>query len=140
MGSDTRRQTNVEGFLRLPASVQREAEKYTELKFEEAGHIAVTLLESMLQDVFEIGERFVAATQKAYPPGIIGPFALQCIVTGPPLTFTVFDVSPRMPGSPGIKYTPYTQYLWGREVSMGERIAMELVRGLRDDCIEELLT
>ena len=35
-----------------------------------------------------MGEQFVRATQHADPPGIIGPFALQCIiVAGPPKRF-----------------------------------------------------
>lgn len=142
MGSDTRRQTNIEGFLRLPSSIQAEAEKYTQLRFEEAGHIAVTILESMLDDVFEIGERFVAAAQKAYPPGIIGPFALQAfIVPGPPKKgFVVFDVSPRMPGSPGIRFTPYTEYLCGRSVSVGERFAMEMRGALQTNTMYAVLT
>jgi len=142
MGPDTRRQTNIEGFLRLPASLQEEAKKYARLQFEEAGHIAVTLLESTLEDVYAIGERFVEASRKLYPPGIIGPFALQAfILPGPPKKeFVVFDVSPRMPGSPGIRFTPYTEYLWGRSVSMGERIAMEIKEALESQKLQQLLT
>lgn len=141
MGPDTRRQTNLEGFLRLPADMQREALVGKEIKYEEAGHVAVTILESTLETVFELGGRFVAATKRVCPPGIIGPFALQCIVTpGPPLAFTVFDVSPRMPGSPGIAATPYAGYLWGRPVSMGERIAMELDAAQRAYRLGDVLT
>ncbi len=142
MGPDMRRQTNIEGFLRLPASLQEEAKKYARPQFEEAGHIAVTLLESTLEDVFRVGERFVAASQKLYPPGIIGPFALQAfILPGPPKKeFVVFDVSPRMPGSPGIRFTPYTEYLWGRSVSMGERIAMEVKEAVESQKLQQLLT
>jgi 5-formaminoimidazole-4-carboxamide-1-(beta)-D-ribofuranosyl 5'-monophosphate synthetase len=142
MGADTRRQTNLEGFIRLPAEFQHEASKYMQLKYEEAGHIAVTILESMLEDVFEMGERFVAATQKLYPPGIIGPFALQAfIVPGPPKKeFVVFDVSPRMPGSPGISATPYSDYFWGRKMSMGDRIAVEIIDAKKSDDLPSLLT
>jgi len=141
MGPDTRRQTNLEGFLRLPVELQREALIGKEIKFEEAGHIAVTVLESLLEKVFDLGERFVAISQSMCPPGIIGPFALQCMVTpGPPLTFVVFDVSPRMPGSPGITATPYTTYLWRKPMSMGQRIAQEIDLAVQHDRLAELVT
>ena len=79
-----------------------------------------------------MGERFVAAAREANAPGIIGPFALQCIiVAGPPKEFVCYDVSLRIPGSPGTRYTPYSAYRWGRDVSVGERIAMELGHGKR---------
>jgi 5-formaminoimidazole-4-carboxamide-1-(beta)-D-ribofuranosyl 5'-monophosphate synthetase len=38
----------------------------------------------------------------------------------------VYDVSLRIPGSPGTKFTPYSGYRWGREISVGERIAREV--------------
>ncbi|MDP3994454.1 MAG: DUF1246 domain-containing protein, partial [bacterium] len=72
LGTDTRRQTNIEGLQKLPAVYQREVLLNLEIKYEEAGHIAVTILESMLENVFEIGERFLRASQKMFPPGIIG--------------------------------------------------------------------
>ena len=98
------------------------------MRLEEAGHIAATLTESTLEKAFEMGERFVAAARDANAPGVIGPFALQCIiVAGPPKEFVCYDVSLRIPGSPGTRYTPYSAYRWGRDVSVGERIAMELV-------------
>ncbi|TSC74963.1 MAG: 5-formaminoimidazole-4-carboxamide-1-(beta)-D-ribofuranosyl 5'-monophosphate synthetase [Parcubacteria group bacterium Gr01-1014_30] len=142
MGSDTRRQTNIEGLSHLPSPFREDAEKNFHLKFEEAGHIAATLLESMLADVFEIGERFVETTKKFSPPGVIGPFALQTfVVPGPPKkSFVVFDVSCRLPGSPGIVATPYTGYLWGKPVSTGERCAMEVKRALEKNALPSVLT
>ncbi len=127
LGTDTRRQTNLDGLRALPPS-QLAAAGAIVVRMEEAGHIATTLTESMLEKAFDLGERFVAAAREANPPGVIGPFALQCIITaGPPKDFVVYDVSLRIPGSPGTRYTPYSAYRWGRDVSVGERIAMEVV-------------
>ena len=128
LGTDTRRQTNLEGFSKIPFFQSSEILEYVQIKYEEAGHIAVTVLESLLEDSFEIGERFVKATKKFYKQGIIGPFALQTmIIPGPPKKeIIVFDVSPRMPGSPGISATPYSGYLYGQNISMGKRVAMEI--------------
>ena len=140
MGTDTRRQTNLEGFRNVPPAVF-DALRAVPMRLEEAGHIAATLTESMLEKAFEIGERFVAAARAAQPPGVIGPFALQCIiVAGPPKAFVCYDVSLRIPGSPGTRYTPYSAYRWGRDVSVGERIAMELVMGRDKDRLKEILT
>jgi len=126
-GTDTRRQTNLDGLRSLPPA-QLEAARDIPVRMEEAGHIAATLTESMLESAFELGERFVAAAREANPPGVIGPFALQCVVVaGPPKAFVVYDVSLRIPGSPGTRYTPYGAYRWGRDISVGERIAMEVV-------------
>lgn len=142
VGTDTRRQTNHEGMARLPAPMQVQVMERIPLKFEEAGHMAVTVLESLLEPAFELGERFVAASREVTPPGIIGPFALQTIVTpGPPRKeIVVIDVSPRMPGSPGIAASPYSSYLYGHPVSMGRRIAMEIRDAARLDALRTILT
>lgn len=139
-GTDTRRQTNLEGFRNVPPSVL-DALRNVPMRLEEAGHIAATLTESTLEKAFEMGERFVAAAREANPPGIIGPFALQCvIVAGPPKEFVCYDVSLRIPGSPGTRYTPYSAYRWGRDVSVGERVAMELVMAREAGRLTDILT
>jgi len=139
-GTDTRRQTNLEGFRNLPPQTFLAA-RDVPMRLEEAGHIAATLLESMLEPAFAMGERFVAAAREAQPPGVIGPFALQCVIAaGPPKELICYDVSLRIPGSPGTRYTPYSAYRWGRDVSVGERIAMEIVMARDTDRLEDVLT
>ena len=141
LGTDTRRQTNLDGARGLLAIEQAALGGAFTPSMEEAGHIAATLTESMLEQAFDVGERFAAATRRAQPPGIIGPFALQCIIAaGPPKSFVVYDVSLRMPGSPGTKYTPYSAYRWGREVSAGERIAKEVVLARDTQRLAEICT
>ncbi|MGH7736311.1 MAG: DUF1297 domain-containing protein [Candidatus Tyrphobacter sp.] len=140
MGTDTRRQTNLEGFRNVPPS-SLDAVRAIPMRLEEAGHIAATLTESMLEAAFAMGEAFVAAVSKAAPPGVIGPFALQCaIVAGPPKSFVCYDVSLRIPGSPGTRFTPYSAYRWGRDVSVGERIAMEVVMARDAERLDAVLT
>jgi 5-formaminoimidazole-4-carboxamide-1-(beta)-D-ribofuranosyl 5'-monophosphate synthetase len=140
MGTDTRRQTNRDGFMGLPFNQARDLADEP-VRMEEAGHIAATLTESMLEKAFDLGERFVRAAREVDGIGVVGPFALQCvIVSGPPKDFVCYDVSLRMPGSPGTRYTPYSAYRWGRDVSFGERIAMELVWAREQGRLEEILT
>ncbi len=139
-GTDTRRQTNLEGFKNVPPAVF-DALRNVPMRLEEAGHIAATLTESTLEKAYDMGERFVTAAREALAPGVIGPFALQCIiVAGPPKDFVCYDVSLRIPGSPGTRYTPYSAYRWGRDVSVGERIAMELVMARDAGRLAEVLT
>ncbi len=132
MGTDTRRQTNLDGLLRLPASEQLEVLKHIKPKFIETGHYAVTMKESLLEKAFDLGERFVAAAKKHHPTGIIGPFALQGAVVAEEgrEEFVIFDVSMRIPGSPGTLFTPYSGYLYGYSISYGERISMEIKKAL----------
>lgn len=142
MGTDTRRQTNLDGILRLPANKQLEVLKYVKPKMIETGHITCTTKESILEKAFEIGEKFVEITKKEYPPGIIGPFALQGAVASyeGKEEIVIFDVSLRIPGSPGTKFTPHTGYLYGKEISYGERIGMEIRESLDKGVIYNILS
>ncbi|MBL4695077.1 DUF1297 domain-containing protein [Candidatus Gracilibacteria bacterium] len=142
MGTDTRRQTNLDGLLRLPAKEQALVREFIEPKIIETGHYAVTMKESLLEKAFVIGEKFVKVMKQEYMPGMIGPFALQGAVAADEgkEEFVIFDVSMRIPGSPGTKFTPYSGYLYGESLSYGERIAMEIRDGLDSDRLEELLT
>ncbi|MBU0496707.1 MAG: DUF1297 domain-containing protein [Candidatus Thermoplasmatota archaeon] len=142
MGTDTRRQTNLDGLIRLPANEQLEVLKYLKPKIIETGHIAATTKESIIEKIFLLGERFVKTTQKEYPPGIIGPFALQGAIAADQghEEMVVFDVSMRIPGSPLTRFTPHTGYLYGDSISYGERIAMELKSAIKTDRLKELVT
>ncbi|HXW52423.1 MAG TPA: DUF1297 domain-containing protein [Candidatus Acidoferrales bacterium] len=141
LGTDTRRQTNIDGIRSLLAIDQAPLGAAFTASMEEAGHIAATITESMLEQAFDMGQRFVQAAARLRPPGIIGPFALQCVIAaGPPKSFVVYDVSLRIPGSPGTKYTPYGAYRWGRELSVGERIAKEVVLARDSGRLAEICT
>ncbi len=142
IGTDTRRQTNLDGFLKLTAGHQETIGPRVTVTYEEAGHIAVTVLESLLEDAFVLGEKFVKASQELFPPGVIGPFSLQSFITaGPPKKeIIVFDVSPRMPGSPGIFATPYSGYLYGENISMGKRVAMEIKDAIEKGSLKDVTT
>ena len=142
MGTDTRRQTNLDGLLRLPATQQIEVLKYLKPKLIETGHIAVTTKESILEKIFDIGEKFIATCKKEHPPGIIGPFALQGAVTAEEgkEDIVIFDVSMRIPGSPGTIFTPYSGYLYQDSISYGERIALEIKKAKDEEKLDLVCT
>lgn len=142
LGTDMRRQTNLDGILRLPAPQQMEALEYVEAQSIEAGHVACTIKESLLEQVFELGEKFVEVSKKHYDPGIIGPFALQAtFMPGPPKeTAVTFDISLRVQGSPGTKFTPYSGYLYGKEMSVGRRISIEIKNAAAAGRLADIVT
>ena len=143
MGTDTRRQTSLDGFLRLDAETQRSliAAGYNP-SMVETGHIACTTKESIIEKAFEAGEKFVKCLKKEVSPGIIGAFALQGAMASfdGKEEFVVFDVSMRIPGSPGTRFTPCTSYLYGESISYGQRIAMEVLKAIDENKLSEILT
>jgi 5-formaminoimidazole-4-carboxamide-1-(beta)-D-ribofuranosyl 5'-monophosphate synthetase len=143
MGTDTRRQTSLDGFLRLDAQTQTALiDAGYKPSMVETGHIACTTKESILEKAFEAGEKFVEMMKKEVPPGMIGPFALQGAIAAyeGKEEFVCFDVSMRIPGSPGTRFTPATSYLYGDSISYGERIAMEVHYALEENRLAEILT
>ncbi len=105
VGFDDRRQVNLHGILDLPARDQLALE--IPIVNEEIGHYGLTMRESQKPLVYEAAERFRRVCEREYPPGMIGPFALQGGVAYDQddperkrLAFYVFDVSPRVPGAP----------------------------------------
>ena len=142
MGTDTRRQTNLDGLIRLPANEQMEVLKYLKPKIIETGHIAATTKESIIEKIFELGEKFVKISQKECPPGIIGPFALQGAISADKgkEEMVVFDVSMRIPGSPLTRFTPHSGYLYEDSISYGERIAIEFKKAIEKNQLREIVT
>ena len=142
LGIDKRRQTTLDGYLHMPADVQLEVLKKRQPRNIEAGHVACTIRESLLEHVFEQAEKFVRTVEKEYPPGLIGPFALQGAIDerDGKEQFVTFDISFRMPGSPGTRFTPYSGYLFRESISFGRRIAIEIKEAEKRKEIEKITT
>ena len=124
LGIERRLQTNLHDIVSLPARQQMEMD--VEIQNIEVGHTPASIRESLLEKVFEMGDKFSVAARKEYPPGVIGPLSLQSVVTVD-LDFVVYDVSLRVPGNPIMATTsPYTKYYYGHTMGVGRRIAMEI--------------
>ncbi len=95
LGIDWRFETSLDGHVRLPAGQQLTLPEHQfEPEYTVCGHASSTLRESLLEKVFDMAERYVEATKKYYPPGIIGPpFTLQTAVDKD-LNFYIYDVAP----------------------------------------------
>src|ERR671916_1325127 len=106
----------------------------------EVGHTPASIRESMLEKVFEMGDKFTEIVNKEYPPGIIGPISLQGIVTLD-LDLVIYDVSLRVPGNPILATTsPYTKYYYGHTMGVGRRIAMEIKNATLQGKLPNLVT
>lgn len=159
---DERRETILDGLKRLPIDVQDKIKKVP--SFEVTSHLAMSLRESLLKDVHKYADAFLIATKKYEPPGIIGAWCLQTLITwskipGTAIEFGLYDV-PK--GKEGYMHIPYTQDValrhgggtnvhmgigsqyanarYRRIMSMGDRIALEIVRAKKRNVLKEIVT
>ncbi len=143
LGVDERRESNLDGLVRLPAAQQLELSESARIpEYTVVGHGTLTVRESILEEVFRLGEQFVDAARARYPPGILGPFCLQTCLDkdGRP---TVFDVAARIGGGTNIHLGlghPYGNALWRMPMSTGRRIALEIRHAVDSGRLKEILT
>jgi 5-formaminoimidazole-4-carboxamide-1-(beta)-D-ribofuranosyl 5'-monophosphate synthetase len=143
LGVDDRRESSLDGLVRLPAEQQMRLPDSAKVpRYTVVGHGTLTVRESILEDVFRIGEKFVDAARDRYAPGIIGPFCLQTCLDeeGKPW---VFDVAVRIGGGTNIHLGlghPYGNALWRSPMSTGRRIALEVRRALELGRLSEIVT
>ncbi len=76
---DERRETIHDGVKRLPIDVQEKLRKVP--SFEVTAHLLMSLRESLLKDMHRYADGFLLATRRYEPPGIIGAWCLQTLVT-----------------------------------------------------------
>lgn len=139
IGIERRLQTNIHDFNALPARQQLEMDS-VELQNIEVGHTPASIRESLLEKVIHMGDKFADAVKKEYPPGIIGPFSLQGVITRD-LEIIIYDVSLRVPGNPIVATTsPYTKYQYGKTFGIGRRIAIEIKKAQKEDRLSEIVT
>ncbi len=143
LGVDERRESSLDGLVRLPAAQQLELPESSRIpRYTVVGHGTLTVRESLLEEAFQLGERFVMVAREHYPPGILGPFCLQtCVDSDGHLT--VFDVAVRIGGGTNIHLAlghPYGNALWRVPMSTGRRLAVEIRRAIAAGRLKELVT
>lgn len=143
LGVDWRFETSLDGYCRLPGKQQVELEDDGIIpEYTVCGHNSATLRESLLDNAFEMAEKYIEATKKYYDPGVIGPFCLQTCVDKD-LNFYIYDVAPRIGGGTNVHMAvghPYGNALWRKEMSTGRRLSMEIKRAIEQERVEEIIT
>jgi len=160
---DERRETILDGLRRLPVDVQQKIK--TIPSFEVTCHVPMSLRESLLKDVHRFADAFMLASRKYEPPGIIGAWCLQTLITwrkigpGMAVEYGLYDVPE---GKEAYMHVPVTQDLalrhgggtnthmgigaqysnakYQRRMSMGDRIALEIRRAWESKKLQEIVT
>lgn len=143
LGIDWRFETSLDGHVRLPAPQQMTLDPgQVTPEYTVCGHNSATLRESLLEEAFELAEKYVSATQKYYDPGIIGPFCLQTCVDKD-LNFYIYDVAPRVGGGTNVHMSvghPYGNTTWRIPMSTGRRLAMEIRNAIEMGKLDMIVT
>ncbi|HET6398287.1 MAG TPA: formate--phosphoribosylaminoimidazolecarboxamide ligase family protein [Candidatus Thermoplasmatota archaeon] len=143
LGIDWRFESSLDGHVRIPAPQQMTLPPHQIVpEMTVVGHNTATVRESLLGKVFEMGEKWVAASKEHYDPGIIGPFCLQTCVDKD-MNFWIYDVAPRIGGGTNVHVAtghPYGNALWRTNMSTGRRIALEVRRAAEQDMLASIVT
>lgn len=136
---DRRYETNADGLGKIPAKLQLQLNP--ELSYLVVGNIPIVLRESLLEEIFEIGESLVRASKELVPPGFVGPFCIEGSYDGEG-KFYVFEFSARIVAGTNlyVNGSPYTWLLYDEPMSMGKRIAKEIKKAIGEERIKELIT
>lgn len=138
MSMDKRYETNVDSIGRISAKDQLDLN--IETSYNIMGNMPVVVRESLLPELFEMGENVVKASRDLVPGGLTGPFCLEAVVT-PELEFFVFEISARIVAgtNPYINGSPYTDLRYSEPMSTGRRVAREIKQAIESDRLSEVL-
>jgi len=139
LGVDRRYETDIDGIGRIPAKYQLSSDLVP--SYTVVGNSPIVLRESLLPEVYSIGERFVSAANRLVPPGMPGPFCIEGVYDSN-ASFTAFEFSARIVAGTNlyVSGSPYSDLLYDNSVSMGRRIAMEIKKAINLSKVGLLLT
>ncbi len=125
LGMDKRYESTVDTIGRIPAADQLQLDLNP--TYTIVGNIPLTLRESLLPEVLKMGDNVAQISKEIAPPGIIGPFCLETIITDNMEIYT-FEISARIVAGSnvGIGTSPYAYLKYGEGMYMGRRIALEI--------------
>jgi 5-formaminoimidazole-4-carboxamide-1-(beta)-D-ribofuranosyl 5'-monophosphate synthetase len=105
------------------------------------GNLPLVLRESLLDEVYKMGENFVRAAERLVPPGMPGPFCLEGVYDSEG-RFTTFEFSARIVAGTNLYLagSPYSGLLYDDPMSMGRRIAREVKLARKARRLEKIVT
>jgi 5-formaminoimidazole-4-carboxamide-1-(beta)-D-ribofuranosyl 5'-monophosphate synthetase len=138
LAMDRRYESAVDSIGKIPAQEQLEIEVIP--TYTVVGNFPIVLRESLLPEIMRMGENVHKKARELAPPGIIGPFCLETVITDDLKIFT-FEISARIVAGTnvGIGTSPYAYLKYGENMYMGRRIAMELKEALKQKRLHEVV-
>jgi len=138
-GADQRHESDIEGLARIPSEQQLKSNKVP--SFNVIGNSPLVLRESLLDEVYAMGENFVEASKRIVAPGMNGPFCIEGVYDEN-ARFTSFEFSARIVAGSNIYMdgSPYYSLLFNESMSMGRRIAREVRAGVEANQLDKITT
>jgi len=125
LAMDRRYESAVDAIGKIPAAEQLEVD--ISPTYTIVGNFPIVLRESLLPEIMRMGDSVHKKACELAPPGIIGPFCLETVITDDLRIFT-FEISARIVAGTnvGIGTSPYAYLRHGENMYMGKRIAVEI--------------
>ena len=138
LGMDRRYESTVDSIGKIPAAEQLEIN--VNPTYTVVGNFPIVARESLLPELLRMGESVVEVSKKIAPPGIIGPFCLETVITDD-LEIYTFEISARIVAGSnvGIGTSPYAYLKYGEGMYMGRRIAREIKNAIANDEREKVV-
>jgi 5-formaminoimidazole-4-carboxamide-1-(beta)-D-ribofuranosyl 5'-monophosphate synthetase len=125
LAMDRRYESAVDSIGKIPAAEQLEIG--VNPTYTVVGNFPIVARESLLPELMRMGDNVHKKAAELAPPGIIGPFCLETVITDD-LKIFCFEISARIVAGTnvGIGTSPYAYLKYGENMYMGRRIAKEL--------------
>ena len=138
-GVDQRHESDIEGLARIPSEQQLKNNKVP--SFNVIGNSPLVLRESLLDEVYTMGDNFVEAAKRMVAPGMNGPFCIEGVYDEN-AKFTSFEFSARIVAGTNIYMdgSPYYSLLYNEPMSMGKRIAREIKNAEEANQLDKITT
>jgi 5-formaminoimidazole-4-carboxamide-1-(beta)-D-ribofuranosyl 5'-monophosphate synthetase len=138
LAMDRRYESAVDSLGKIPAAEQLEIDPIP--TYTVVGNFPIVLRESLLPEIMRMGENVHQKARELAPPGIIGPFCLETVITDDLRIFT-FEISARIVAGTnvGIGTSPYAYLKYGENMYMGRRIALELKQAIKQKKLQEVV-
>jgi 5-formaminoimidazole-4-carboxamide-1-(beta)-D-ribofuranosyl 5'-monophosphate synthetase len=138
LAMDRRYESAVDSIGKIPAQEQLEIEVIP--TYTVVGNFPIVLRESLLPEIMRMGENVHKKARELAPPGIIGPFCLETVITDDLKIYT-FEISARIVAGTnvGIGTSPYAYLKYGENMYMGRRIALELKEAVKQKRLNEVV-
>jgi 5-formaminoimidazole-4-carboxamide-1-(beta)-D-ribofuranosyl 5'-monophosphate synthetase len=138
LAMDRRYESAVDSLGKIPAAEQLEIDPIP--SYTVVGNFPIVLRESLLPEIMRMGDSVHKKAAELAPPGIIGPFCLETVITDDLKIFT-FEISARIVAGTnvGIGTSPYAYLRYGADMYMGRRIAMELKQAVKQKRLQDVV-